>query len=109
MDGEKQDNPEILVNPNKDNLLDDAQRSTTEEVVREGNNSKTIQHLLSDWRTAILSKPKIKQPGVQGEDRRRTFPKINQEHLIPKVRFSYLKIIIIVNKYYIFRRVLNNL
>ena len=76
MDGEKQDNPENLLHPNKDNLLDDAQRSTTEKVVREGNNSKTIQHLLSDWRTAIASHSKIKQPGGQRDDQRRNCSKI---------------------------------
>ena len=86
MDGEKQDNPENLLHPNKDNLLDDAQRSTTAEVVKEGNNSKTIQHILNDQRTAIASLPKIKQPGCQGEDKRRNWSKINQAHLCSKVR-----------------------
>ena len=83
---------------NKDNPVDAAQMNTADEDVNRDNKPPIVQHLLSDWRTAILSKPKIKQPGGQGEDRRRKFSKINQEHLIPKVRFSYLKMIIIVNK-----------
>ena len=76
MDGEEQDNPEILLNTNKDNLLDDAQRSTNEEVA---------------------SHPKIKQPGGQGDDQRRNWSKIN---LCSEVRFCYyIKITIILNKY----------
>ena len=55
MDGEKQDNPENLLNPNIDNPLDDTQRSTTEEVA---------------------SHPKIKQPGGQRDDQRRNCSKI---------------------------------
>ena len=62
LDGEKQDNPEILMK--KDNLEDSI-----------------------PWRTAIPSQPRIKQPGGQGDDRRKKCPKINQAYLFLKVRF----------------------
>ena len=42
--------------------LDDAK-----DVAKDGVNQKktqTIQHLLSDWRSAISKQPKIKQPGA---------------------------------------------
>ena len=47
----------------KDNPLDGSQRNNTEEDVKKDNKPQTTQHLLSDWRTAIPSQPKIKQPG----------------------------------------------
>ena len=76
LDGEKQDNPEILMK--KDNLEDSGPWNQSKE--------KTIQHLFSDRKTAIPSQPRIKQPGDQGDDRRMKCPKINQAHLL-KVRF----------------------
>ena len=77
LDGEKQDNPEILMK--KDNLEDSGPWNQSKE--------KTIQHLFSDWRTAIPSQPRIQQRGGQGDDRRMKCPKINQAHLFLKVRF----------------------
>ena len=77
LDGEKQDNTEILMK--KDNLEDIIPWNQSKE--------RTIQDLLSDWKTAIPSQPRIKQPGGQGDDRRKKCPKINQAYLFLKVRF----------------------
>ena len=47
---------------NPGDRLDDAK-----DVAKDGVNQKktqTIQHLLSDWRSAISKQPKIKQPGA---------------------------------------------
>ena len=76
----RRDEDSISRNHIKDNPLDGSQRNTTEEDVKKDNKPQTIQHLLSDWRTAIPSQPKIKQPGSQNI-------KINQPHLFSKVCF----------------------
>jgi len=88
----KKDEDSISRNHIKDNLLDGSQRNTTEEDVKKDNKPQTIQHLLSDWRTAIPSQPKIKQPGSQNI-------KINQAHLFQRYAFSSIKIIMILNRY----------
>ena len=46
--------------------------------------NQTSQHRLSDWRTAISSQPKIKQPGDQGNERTGKDPKINQSNAADK-------------------------
>ena len=61
-----------------EDLLDGAQQKTDEEDINKHYKPQIHQHLLSDWRSAIHSQPKIKQPGDQGDGR------INQS----KVRFS---------------------
>ena len=61
-----------------DGRLDGAQQKSDEEDVKKDCN-------LCDWRTAIQSKPKIKQPGGQGDDL------LNQTYLFSKVGFNLSK------------------
>ena len=58
--------------------------NTAEDNAMKDNKPPTIQHLQSDWRTAI---PKIRQPGGQLDDMRIKCPEINQTHILSKVRF----------------------
>ena len=47
--------------------LDDAKEGVRQGLAEDGVKQKktqTIQHLLSDWTTAISKQPKIKQPGA---------------------------------------------
>ena len=50
----KIDNPKDDVN--KDTHMDDAQKNIAEQ---DGKKTKTIQHLLSDWRTAYVKSKKV--------------------------------------------------
>ena len=50
----QKDNPKDDVN--KDTPMDDAQKNIAEQ---DGKKTKTIQHLLSDWRTAYAKSKKV--------------------------------------------------
>ena len=50
----QKDNPKDDVN--KDTHMDDAQKNIAEQ---DGKKTKTIQHLLSDWRTAYAKSKKV--------------------------------------------------
>ena len=58
--------------------------NSAEDNAVEENKLPTIQHLLSDCRTAI---PTIKQPGGQLDNSKGKCPEINQAHLLSKVIF----------------------